>query len=103
MKKYETIFILDEARHADGGNAFTESLKSLVEEMGGEILETEEMGHRQFAHPIKKKPSGIYWDIVINLPVNKVNDLKEKFRLDQSVLRLEIFIYDRPEKVDKIS
>ena len=101
MKKYETIFILDESRFTGEGKNFIENLEPVIQEMGGEILETEELGHRQFAHPIKKKPSGIYWDIVMNLPVGKVNEFKDKFRLDQSVLRLEIFNYDRPQKIDK--
>ena len=98
LNKYETIVILDERRNEDGGKVFIESFQEFIKELEGITLETEEMGLRQLAHPINKKSSGYYWDVIIELPPNKVLEVKEKFRLDQSVLRLEIFSYDRPEK-----
>ena len=98
MKKYETIFILDDNKASDSGKGFIENLKTTVKEIGGNVLEMEEMGYRQFAHPIKKKAGGIYWDITMDLPVDKVDNFKEHYRLDLSVLRLEVFCYDRPVK-----
>ena len=98
MKKYQTIFILDDSKSPDSGKGFIENLKTTVEETGGNVLETEEMGYRQFAHPIKKKAGGIYLDITIDLPVDKVGEFKERYRLDSSVLRLELFCFDRPAK-----
>ena len=98
MKKYETIFILDEGKSVEGGADFIETLRGVLEELGGNILETEELGNRQLAHPIKKKTKGIYWDITLELPENKVDDFKDKYRLDSTVLRLAVFCYDRPEK-----
>ena len=99
LGKYESIFILDERKMEDSGNSFIENLRSIIKELGGETLETEEIGNRQLAHPIKKKSSGNYWDVVFQLPKNQIVALKEKFRLDTTVLRLEIFSYDRPEPV----
>ena len=99
MKKYESIYILDESRFPDGGTDFIENLRTWVNDSGGEILEAENLGERQLAHPIRKKNVGIYWDVVMNFPTEKIKELKEKFRLNSSVLRLETFIYDRPEEV----
>ena len=98
IDKYEAIFILEERKSEDGGKAFIEDLQSIVKELGGEIIETDEMGLKQFAHPIHKKSAGYYWGVVLNLPRNMVLELKQKFQLDSTVLRLEIFSYDRPEK-----
>ena len=60
MRKYETIFILDDQGLEDGGKSFADHLEIIMKELDGELLETHEMGHRQFAHPIGKKTAGIY-------------------------------------------
>lgn len=101
LKRYETIFILDGSDSESGGNKFKENLKALVDELGGEILETNDMGQRQLAHPIRKKSTGYYLGLIVSLSQNKVKEFKDKFRLDSSVLRLEIFSYTDPPKAIK--
>ena len=96
MKKYELIFILDEAKFSDGGKDFMENLKTWIEEAEGKVLELQDMGCRQMAHLINKKSTGLYWNLIFDLPESKVIELKDKYRLNSAVLRLEIFIYDRP-------
>lgn len=96
MKKYETIFILDEAKFTGGADAFVGQLTPYIEELGGKIVEHRDMGQRQFAHPIKKKSSGRYLDIIVELAKDKIVELKDKFRLDPTVLRVEVFSYEPP-------
>lgn len=96
LKRYETIFILDGSDSDRDGNKFQENLKTFIDELGGEILETNNMGQRQLAHPIRKKSTGCYLDLIVSLPQDKVQEFKEKFRLDSSILRLEIFSYVEP-------
>jgi ribosomal protein S6 len=97
LKKYETIFILDDKKFEDGANSFIGILEPILVELSGEIVEINDMGHRHLAHPIGKNATGNYINIVINLAKDKVVELKKKFRLDPSVLRVEIFSYDRPD------
>ncbi len=97
MKKYETIFILDESKLQDNGEAFIQGVSKLLESLGGTLLEKDFMGKKTFAAPIKKKKAGNYWDLTINLDADQVLPFQEKYRLDEQVLRMAVYIYDRPE------
>jgi ribosomal protein S6 len=55
------------------------------------------MGRKQFAREIKKKKTGIYLDIIHEMDADKVIELREKYRLNESVLRMQVYNYDRPE------
>ena len=72
IKKYECIFILDSRNFEDNGKGFVDELGPVVTELGGEVLDTQDMGHRQFAHQIKKSTSGLYWVVIINLKKSKI-------------------------------
>lgn len=93
LKKYECIFILESRNFEDAGKSFIEELGPFVEELGGEVIESQDMGHRQFAHQIKKSNSGLYWAVIINMENSKIDEFKERFKLNSSVIRLEIFNY----------
>jgi len=46
---------------------------------------------------MKKRKTGFYWDFIINLDEKEAKKLPEYYNLDERVLRLQTFIYDRPE------
>ncbi|OGV39011.1 MAG: 30S ribosomal protein S6 [Lentisphaerae bacterium GWF2_49_21] len=100
MKKYESIFILDERQVDDQGKAFAEEISELIKRIGGSLEETVPMGRKQFARKIEKKKSGIYYDFVFSVDEAKVKEVKDKYRLDKRVLRMQTFDYD--ERVKKI-
>ncbi len=99
MKKYESIFILDIRKVEDEGVAFTNEITSYIESLGGKMVSVEAMGRLQFSYEIKKRKAGIYYDYVFELDEAKVIELKQKYRLDERVLRNMILVYDRPEKI----
>ena len=99
MKKYESIFIIDEQKFDDGAGGFIKLLEPFIKELDGEINETNDMGQRQFAHPIDKKTTGHYLNVIMSVPKDKVVKVKEKFRLDPAVYRVEIFSYDSSNEV----
>ena len=98
MKAYEAVIILDERKFDDGGEVFANQFVSFVQELGGELKQRNPMGRRQFARPIKKLRSGIYWDFVFELDPAKVVVMKGRYRLDDSVLRLAVLNYVEPPK-----
>jgi ribosomal protein S6 len=65
--------------------------------MEGTVVESTNMGRKQFAREIKKKKTGIYLDIVHEMDESKVTALREKYKLNEAVLRMQTYIYDRPE------
>jgi small subunit ribosomal protein S6 len=94
LKKYEAMFILDEHLVEDQGNAFSEEFKKLAEGLGSKIDETLPMGKRQFTYEVKKKKAGIYWDFMMTAEPNTIQPIKNKYRLDERILRMRIFEID---------
>lgn len=98
MKKYETVVILDERSINDDGSEFLTELEQLLKEkFAGNVIETVNMGRKQFAREMNKRKTGIYLDLVHEMSAEKVVELRENFKLDNRVLRLETFNYDKPE------
>ncbi len=96
MKKYEAIVILDPQRVDDHGEAFMNDVEAVVTELGGKVVSNEKMGRKQFAAPIRKKTAGLYWDLVFEAETDSISKLKDRYRLNNTVLRLEVFVYDKP-------
>jgi len=97
LKKYEAVFIIDERGSEDEGRGFSDEFGKLVSDLGGKIEETVPMGRKQFAREIRKRKAGYYWDFVFTLTPDQVLSIRDRYRLDERVLRLQVFNYDRPE------
>lgn len=97
MKKYESVFIIDVRKVDDEGKAFSAELAKYIESLGGKITEAIPMGRKQFAREIKKRKAGAYWNIMFELTSDKVGSIRNKFRLDERVLRLMIILDEKPE------
>jgi len=98
LKKYECVFIFDESKLETSAEASIATISEYIVSLGGTIVESEDMGRKTFSYPIKKKNSGLYWDLVFELDASKVAELKSNYRLDESILRMEVFNFERPEK-----
>ena len=99
MKKYEAVFILDIRKSEDEGAAFCKEFAELIASLGGKLESTTPMGRRQFTYEIDKRRAGLYFVFVFELAASQVKEIKEKYKLDQRILRNMILIYDRPENV----
>lgn len=97
MKTYETVIILDDYNVQDEGKAFSEEFSSKISGAGGEMLKITPLGRKQFARKIKKRKSGIYWDFVFKLEESEAHKLDDDYKLDDRVLRMQTYVYDRPE------
>ena len=96
MKKYEAVFILDIRKTDDEGAAFSKEFGELIESLGGKMESAVPMGRKQFTYEIDKRRAGLYFDFVFELAAAKVKEIKEKYKLDQRILRNMIITYDRP-------
>ena len=52
---------------------------------------------QQIHYIINRKKTGIYLDIVHEMDADKVLALRDKYKLNETVLRLQTYSYDRPE------
>ena len=98
MKKYETIVIIDERRIKDDGKEFLAEIgKIITDKLGGKLIESVVMGKKQFAREIKKRKTGVYLSIVHEMEPDKISLLSENYKLNETVLRMQSYNYDRPE------
>jgi len=98
LKKYETIVILNEKLIDDDGTKFLKAFETvLTKNLVGKVVKSEIMGRRQFAREINRKKTGIYLDIIHEMDADKVKMLRDKYKLNETVLRLQTYSYDRPE------
>ena len=98
LKKYEAVFILEIRKVEDEGKSFTEEITSVIEKNGGTMDLSVPMGRRQFAREIKSSKAGVYWNYVFSVEPDKISVIKNKFQLDERILRSMIINYERPEK-----
>ena len=96
MKTYEAVFILDDKKLDDHGDSFARQVGDHIRDLGGKVKEKGSLGRKQFARRIKKRSAGQYWDFVFDLDPDKVVTFEDKYRLDDAVLRLVVFIYEPP-------
>jgi ribosomal protein S6 len=97
VSKYEVIIILDERKIDDSGQKFIGEFTKAVEELGGKIGETVDMGRNQLAYPINKRYTGRYWNLDMELDKEQVAELHKRFKLNNTVMRLAVYNDERPE------
>ena len=96
MKKYEIILILNDQK-VDNAEGFASSFSEQVSKLGGSLETSKVMGRKSFARAIGKKTAGTFINAEIQLPSDKVGALHDAYRLDDSLLRIEVYVFDRPE------
>ena len=88
---YEIVFLLDSKKADDGGEKFVGDVVKHVGSLGGDVKKRNSLGRKNFATPIRKRRSGLFWDFIVVMDPSKVETFKDKYRLDETVLRLEVF------------
>ncbi len=87
MNKYEIMFIvkttIDEAEVKNCAS----SLKAIITDMKGAVIEFKEMGQKELAYPIKKEISGFYYLLVCNSDADAIAEFDRKAGIDENVLR----------------
>ncbi len=94
MKKFETVVILDERAAENQAADFPKEFEELVTSNGGKMIETLPMGKKQLAYPIRKRKAGTYFDFKYELTPDKASAPRDKYRLDERILRLRTYVMD---------
>ncbi len=96
MRTYEAVFILDERKIEDKGDTFARAVAGHIKDLRGKVRERRSLGRRQLAYKINKRSSGVYWDFVFDLDPARLGAFEDKYRLNETVLRLVVFLYEPP-------
>ena len=66
---------------------FISSLKKLISDNKGDLIDTKLLGKRQLAYPINNMNYANYVHLDVNIEPETLDLLEEKFRFDQNVFR----------------
>ena len=87
MNKYEMMFIVKATMENESVKATAESIKKLVTDLKGNVVEYKELGEKKLAYPINKELNGYYFLMQFEANKEVEAELNRKARLDENVLR----------------
>ena len=98
---YEGMFILDSNRFARDREKLSGQISKIIQEAGGEMLVSRLWEERRLTYAIKGHRKGTYWLTYFRLPGDRLSEIRQKFRLSDSILRL-LFLKVNPKIVDTL-
>ena len=87
MEKYEIMFIVKNTIEDELVKKTAESLKSIITQGKGKIIEFKEMGKRKLAYPIKKELTGTYYVMKVEANHETIKEFDRKVLINENVLR----------------
>ena len=94
MKKYDALYIFVGIAKDDVLEAHLEKALAEVTRLGGNVLEKVQLGKRVFSRPMKKRDSGVYVKVRLELDPSKVDELVKRYKLVEEVFRVQILAVD---------
>ncbi len=87
MTKYEIMFIVKTTMETDKIKKTVESMKKIVTDGKGKVVEAKEMGERKLAYPIKKELNGYYYVLKVEASPEVISEFDRKAQLSENILR----------------
>jgi len=88
--KYESMIIIAPNLSNEELEKETGKLHSLISELGGEIIKTDNWGKKQLAYEIEKFHEGYYFINYFNLDTQKIHEIDRHYRLSEKIIRHNI-------------
>lgn len=90
MKTYDATLIFPNSLKDEQFTKAVDRVKEEVGKLGGEVVGTRVIGRRQFARPMKRRESGQYVKMRMNLGPEDVSGLTARLKLNSDVFRVQI-------------
>ncbi|MDR0852859.1 MAG: 30S ribosomal protein S6 [Clostridiales Family XIII bacterium] len=87
MNRYEILFVIAAALEDDRKEAIIETVKGIISDGGGEVIDVDNQGIKKLAYPILKKNEGHYVLINFNAPTELPKELDRRLRISDDVVR----------------
>ena len=97
MALYEHVVISRQDISPQQAEALNETIKALIEELGGNVAKIEYWGLRNLTYRIKKNRKGHYSLLAIDAPATAVMEVERQLSINEDVLR---FMTIRVEELD---
>lgn len=88
MFHYELTFLLKKSED-------NEIIKNLIASEEGKIIKEEKWGEKILAYPIKKNKTAFFYNFLIEISREKVNNLRKKLNFNDKILRYLLLISDK--------
>ena len=98
MKKYEGLIILSQPVDEQTLEDKLDKIRAEITKQGGTVEHTTRMGRQTFARRLKKKDAGFYVLITFTLDPAKIAPLRERYKLNEDVFRLQITLAPPPAR-----
>ena len=87
MDKYEIMFIVKNTIEEEKVKKIADSLKDLITNDKGNIIDFKEIGKRKLAYPIKKEVTGTYYVMTVEANHDTIKEFSRKVSINENVLR----------------
>lgn len=87
MNFYENIIILDPNLDDKTIEDAIERVKNMIIKKGGEVLKSENWGHKKLAYGLKKQKKGIYILLLFKAPPSVIAELERFYKLFDPLLK----------------
>jgi small subunit ribosomal protein S6 len=101
MRDYELVLVVSPVLSSEKQKDQLEKIKKTIAGLKGEVKKTEEWGKKQLAYPIRKNEMGYYFLWEIQLPEKSLEELNQKLRIEESLLRYLIVKIEKRQKDKK--
>ena len=87
MRSYEVMFISAPNVGEDDLRKLTTQLETIVSDLGGKVVKSDNLGRRKLAYPISKFDEGIYSLLNVEGTGKEIAELERRLRVSDIVLR----------------
>jgi ribosomal protein S6 len=98
LKKYEVLLIYPNTLKEDVLEKNVERARGEITKLGGVVAETQPLGSRTFARPLKKKDSGHYVRVMFTMDPANINPLQGRLKLIEDIFRVQVLCADARKK-----
>lgn len=88
MKKYDLFTIIKPNLDNDEADKVVARVEEIIKTLGGSVLECDKMGRKKLAFEVAGFTDGFMVNQVVNMPADKIVDLKRQLKLNDSVIRI---------------
>jgi len=94
MKKYDALYIFAGTAKEDTLDEQLSKALAEITRLGGVVETQTVLGKRTFAHPMRKRESGVYAEVRFQFDPLKVTELVNRYKLVEEVFRVQILAVD---------
>ena len=88
MKNYELLTVFKPNLDAEEVDKNLSKLEETIKSYKGKVVSTDKIGRKKLAYDIQKFRDGFFVTQILQLPADKVSELKNQLKLNDNVIRI---------------